>query len=170
MGMGMEPLPMGGTMGGNMDMDLSILSAEEHGDLKILEERERIRRMQASQHEYQMGGRRGDDLKGRGAGVGRGRKRAGSDDSGHDPTPVARGGPGGSSNRKQRGRPRLDTKDENAADVCIYLPPPLLTLPTAFVSNRRNCSVGVLRSGSLNELTVFARRLRYRLYAIESTS
>lgn len=116
MGMGMEPLPMGGTMGGNMDMDLSILSAEEHGDLKILEERERIRRMQASQHEYQMGGRRGDDLKGRGAGVGRGRKRAGSDDSGHDPTPVARGGPGGSSNRKQRGRPRLDTKDENAAD------------------------------------------------------
>jgi hypothetical protein len=137
MGMGMEPLPMGGTMGGNMDMDLSILSAEEHGDLKILEERERIRRMQASQHEYQMGGRRGDDLKGRGAGVGRGRKRAGSDDSGHDPTPVARGGPGGSSNRKQRGRPRLDTKDENAADVRIYLIPPLLTFPTAFVSNRR---------------------------------
>ncbi|KAI5843832.1 hypothetical protein DFP73DRAFT_478774 [Morchella snyderi] len=116
MSMGMEPLPMGGTMGGNMDMDLSILSAEEHGDLKILEERERIRRMQTSQHDYQMGGRRGDDLKGRGAGVGRGRKRADSDDSGHDPTPVARGGPGGSSNRKQRGRPRLDTKDENAAD------------------------------------------------------
>ncbi|RPB06999.1 hypothetical protein P167DRAFT_438820 [Morchella conica CCBAS932] len=92
-GMGMEPLPMGGTMGCNMDMDLSILSAEEHEDLKILENRERIQRMQAPQHKYQMGGRRGDDLKGRSAGVGRGRKRAGSDDSGHDPTPVARGGP-----------------------------------------------------------------------------
>lgn len=116
MGMGMEPLPMGGTMGGNMDMDLSILSAEEHGDLRILEERERIRRLQASQQDHQMGGRRGDDLKGRGAGAGRGRKRAGSDESGHDQVPVARGGPGGTSNRKQRGRPRLDTKDENAAD------------------------------------------------------
>lgn len=111
-------------MGSNMDMhDLSILSAEEHSDLRILEERERARRMQAHQSDQPMSRPDGPgESKGRGAG--RGRKRAESDDSGHDPMPVARGGPGNSSNRKQRGRPRLDTKDENAADVC-HTPPPL---------------------------------------------
>lgn len=105
-------------MGSNMDMhDLSILSAEEHGDLRILEERERARRMQAHQPDQQMSSHPDGPGESKGRGAGRGRKRAESDDSSHDSMPVARGGPGNSSNRKQRGRPRLDTKDENAADV-----------------------------------------------------
>lgn len=119
MGMQIESLPMGGGMGNNMDMDLSILSAEEHGDLRILEERERARRLQAHRADHSMAARPDGPGEAKGRGAGRGRKRAESDDSSHDPTPIARGGPGNSSNRKQRGRPRLDTKDENAADVCF---------------------------------------------------
>lgn len=121
MGMGMDPIQMGN----GIDMDLAILSAEEHGDLRMMEERERARqRLQAHQ-------RTGDSMPADGTGRGRGvvgvrRKRSDSDDSINDPPlGAARGSNPG--NRKQRGRPRLDTKDENAADVSSYFPVSLFT-------------------------------------------
>jgi len=114
MGMEMDPIPMGS----NMDMDLSILSAEEHGDLRVLHERGRARDRLHAQRLHSMSHPDGPDGTGRGRGGGGGRrKRSGSDDSVHEPVSVVRGTNTG--NRKQRGRPRLDTKDENAADVGI---------------------------------------------------
>ncbi|CUS15240.1 unnamed protein product [Tuber aestivum] len=111
MGMDMDPIPMGN----NMDMDLSILSAEEHGDLRVLQERGRGRDRLHAQRLHSMSHPDGQDGAGRGRGaVGGRRKRSESDDSVHEPVGVVRGSNTG--NRKQRGRPRLDTKDENAAD------------------------------------------------------
>jgi len=114
MGMEMDPIPMGS----NMDMDLSILSAEEHGDLRVLHERGRARDRLHAQRLHSMSHPDGPDGTGRGRGAGGGRrKRSGSDGSVHEPVGAVRGTNTG--NRKQRGRPRLDTKDENAADVGI---------------------------------------------------
>ncbi|PWW76462.1 hypothetical protein C7212DRAFT_363300 [Tuber magnatum] len=111
MGMDMDPIPMGS----NMDMDLSILSAEEHGDLRVLQDRGRGRDRLHTQRLHSMSHPDGPDGAGRGRGaVGGRRKRSESDDSVHEPVGVVRGTSTG--NRKQRGRPRLDTKDENAAD------------------------------------------------------
>jgi hypothetical protein len=96
-----------------MGMVPSILTAEEHGALRILEEQERVRhRLHAQQTaEASLAARPkgGVDI-GR-AGASGGRMRAGSDDSNPEPT-----------GRRQRGRPRLDTKDESAAEVSLPTP------------------------------------------------
>ncbi|KAL7265795.1 hypothetical protein RUND412_011678, partial [Rhizina undulata] len=104
-GMDIDPLPMGG----NMHMDLGILSADQHADLRLLHERERQRQLQ---HSQQQGHQRtlvtssdlhGDGSKGRD--VGR-RKRDQSDEGSEPGSSNNRGGrTAATSNRKQRGRP-----------------------------------------------------------------
>jgi len=92
----------------NMDsaqigIDLSILGTEEHRDLRLLEER--VRRSAPA--------RSGPDmLDGNGSEKKRRHRRAASDES---TDTIPSGKPGAA--KKQRGRPRLDPKDENAADV-----------------------------------------------------
>lgn len=87
MQMSMDPAPMG--------MDLSILSAEEHHDLHMIEERTSPSGSPSHPTDRSEQKQR--------------QRRAQSDDS--IDTPPKAGG------KKQRGRPRLDPKDENAADV-----------------------------------------------------
>jgi len=96
MDMNMDSTPMG--------IDLSILSAEEHRDLQMLEER--VRTSAPARSEPEMLGRSGSGERKRR------HRRAMSDESTDTTTsryPNAA--------KKQRGRPRLDPKDENAADV-----------------------------------------------------
>lgn len=99
------------SLGGLGGMDLSILDAQEHRDMRVLEDRARRSQETLSSSE---------PLIESGSGRGRGRqRRAQSDDTSEtDPSAPTRGGRGG--NRKQRGRPRLDTKDENAQDVSSF--------------------------------------------------
>ncbi|KAF8544391.1 hypothetical protein BDD12DRAFT_801314 [Trichophaea hybrida] len=89
MELGMDPSPMG--------IDLSILSTEEHRDLRMMENRPRGLARQEPSQEGSSGERR------------RRQRRAHSDDSIDTP-------PDRSTAKKQRGRPRLDPTDENAAD------------------------------------------------------
>jgi len=90
MEMGMDPTPMG--------IDLNILSAEAHRDLRMLENRPRGLARQETSQESSSSERT------------RRQRRAYSDDSIDTP-------PDRSTAKKQRGRPRLDPTDENAADV-----------------------------------------------------
>ena len=82
MGMDMDPIPMGS----NMDIDLSILSAEEHRDLRVLHERGKAQGRLHAQRLHSMSHPDGPDGTGRGRGTGgRRRKRSGSDDRVHKP-------------------------------------------------------------------------------------
>lgn len=81
-----------------MGIDLAILSAEEHHDLQMLDD------PRASPENIS---ERADRK--------RRARRAQSDDSIDTP-------PAAASGKKQRGRPRLDPKDENAADVSSLRP------------------------------------------------
>ncbi|KAI5785795.1 hypothetical protein EDC01DRAFT_778808 [Geopyxis carbonaria] len=82
------------SMDPSLGMDLSILSAQEHRDQQILEQQRQV-----------------DEAHRRGKHASQ-RHHRGSSETTPEPTdPRGRG-----STRKQRGRPRLDTKDENAAD------------------------------------------------------
>lgn len=83
----------------HMDIDLSILSAEEYRDARLL-----ARRPSPARNELQHSKDDGSSSERR-----RRQRRAPSDDS--IDTPVDK-----PSGKKQRGRPRLDPKDENAAD------------------------------------------------------
>lgn len=94
--------PLGG-------MDLSIL---EHRDFRMLDDRASSRSKGPDSTLRSSDAM--EDGKGRGGGGGGGRRKRATSDDGSETDP-SRGGRG--SNRKQRGRPRLDTKDENAADV-----------------------------------------------------
>jgi hypothetical protein len=91
-----------------MDVDLSILSAAEHRDTRLPEERPR-RPPGRSDPDHSKDGGNGERR--------RRHRRSQSDNSIDTP------GKKPSGVKKQRGRPRLDPKDENAADVSIPSPP-----------------------------------------------
>jgi hypothetical protein len=123
-----------------MDIDLSILSAEEHRDTRLPEDRARRPPPALSEPEHSNGDG-GSEWRRR-------HRRAQSDDSIDTPPKKASGG------KKQRGRPRLDPKDENAADVSV---PVSLSRPSR---SRPHHSVDEHKSDWLSERIGYAKRQR----------